>query len=303
MKRVTLQAFIALAQLRHFGKVAQHFNTTQSTVSARIQGLERDLGTPLFVRAPGAVALTPNGQELLDHALQVIASMDTLERAAGRDPYRAGNLRLGLSETLASTILPDFVAAFSTAYPEARIEIIVNATGFQRDGLIDRTIDLALLMGPVSHSSIENLPLIDFDLMWAAAPSHPMVGAAQIDVADLKDIPVLSYSTNSRPYLEVQDSLRAAGLKAPRLFSSNALGASVAMTKAGLAVCTLPRVYAAPLLASGEIVELPVPVALSPLRFTASLRAEPGNDLARNASRIAVQVAEAWMNTHREIRS
>ena len=137
MKRVTLETFVALAQLRHFGKVARHLNTTQSTVSARIQGLERDLGTDLFVRSPTGVSLTPKGRKLLTHAVQVIDGMNAMSRAAGLDPYREGNLRLGVSETLASTILPDFIQAFSDQYPKAQVEIIVNTTTYQRDELLD----------------------------------------------------------------------------------------------------------------------------------------------------------------------
>ena len=294
MKRVTLETFIALAHMRHFGKVAHFLNTTQSTVSARIKGLEADLGAELFTRDPSGVALTPKGRELLAHAVQLVDGMNAMSLAAGIDPHREGTLRLGVSETLASTILPDFVEVFTWQYPKAKVEIIVNTTTFQRDELLDRTLDLALLMGPISHPSIANLDLIDFDMSWVASPDHPLTQAGRVTLADLADVPMLSYSTTSRPYLELVEELRKAGIGSPRLYSSNALGASVAITCAGLALTTTPRIYAKQFLESGQLVELDVPVPLNPLRFTASYRTEPGNELARNAAQIATNVALEW---------
>ncbi|MEO0391440.1 MAG: LysR family transcriptional regulator [Pseudomonadota bacterium] len=288
---MTLETFIALAQMRHFGKVAHSLNTTQSTVSARIKGLERDLGAELFVRDPSGVALTPKGRELLSHAVQVVEGMNAMTRATGMDAQREGTLRLGVSETLASTFLPNFVQAFTKTYANAKLEIIVNTTTFQRDELLDRTLDLALLMGPVSHPSIANIDLIEFEMSWVAARDHPLAHYTRITLDDLATVPILSYSTTSRPYLELVGKLRKAGITTPRLYSSNALGASVAITRAGLAVATTPRSYSRELVQSGELVELDIPLELTPLRFTASYRTEPGNELARNAAKIATEVA------------
>jgi len=231
---------------------------------------------------------------LLAHAVQVVDGMRAMTRAAGLDPYREGTLRLGLSETLASTILIEFVRVFSAQYPKAKLDIIVNSSPFQRDELLDRALDLALLMGPVSHPEITNLDLISFDLIWVAAADHPLANTPHVTLEDLADVPVISYSTTSRPYLELAEKLRAAGLAKPRLFSSNALGASVAIAGAGLALSTTPRVYAQALIDAGDLVEINAPVMLSPLRFTASYRSEPGEELASSAARIAIEVAQRW---------
>ena len=294
MKRVTLETFIALAQLGHFGKVAHQLNTTQSTVSARIAGMEQDLGAVLFNRASNAVTLTPKGRDLLHHANDIIAAMDRMSRAVGIDPYREGTLRLGVSETLASTILPAFIKVFSDRFPGAAVEIIVNNTTGQRDQLLDRSLDLALLMGPVSNAIVANIPLLELPMIWAVAKDHPLTGVEQVKSDDLAAHPILSYATNSRPYIELTQSLSQAGVTAPRLFSSNALGASVAITQARLAVCTLPHIYAAPHLSNGSLVEIRAAIPLNPLSFTASYRTEPGNELALEGAQIAAEVARRW---------
>ncbi|MEM1005011.1 MAG: LysR family transcriptional regulator [Pseudomonadota bacterium] len=294
MKRITLETFIALAHLRHFGKVARQLNTTQSTVSARIAALEQDLGAALFTRAPNSVSLTPKGRALLEHAVEIVASMDRMSMAVGKDPKREGTLRIGVSETLVATILPPLFSALSERFPASIFEIIVNNTTYQRDQLIDRGLDLALLMGPVSNARVANLPLIDFPMIWVGAADHPLAQQDTVALEDLSRHAILSYATNSRPYIELTNALRDAGLHAPRLFSSNALGASVAITQKGLALCTAPAIYALPYIQAGSLVELDVPITLNPISFTASYRTEPGNELAREAAQIATEIAEHW---------
>ena len=45
-----LSFLVALAQERHFGRAAQSVHVTQSTLSAAIRQLERELGVPLVIR-------------------------------------------------------------------------------------------------------------------------------------------------------------------------------------------------------------------------------------------------------------
>jgi hypothetical protein len=60
-----------------------------------------------------------------------------------------------------------------------------------RTALLERRLDLALLMGPVSEVSVENVALPAFDLHWYRAVSSPET--------DLSRIPVISYFSKTRP--------------------------------------------------------------------------------------------------------
>ncbi len=294
MKRGTLETFLTLARLKHFGKTAAHLNTTQSTVSIRIANLEKDLNVSLFDRTAGKVTLTPQGHDLLDKAADVLESMDRLSLAAGSDPYRTGTLRLALSETLAATILPGFLEAFAQSRPNADVEMSVDSTVGQRARLLSREVDLAFLMGPVSQPRIANMPLIELPMTWVLSRTHPLAGQDELSLADLSNNAITTYANDSRPYVELVDAMTRAGIKRPKLFSSNALGASLSITKAGLAVATMPKVFTAEHIAEGTLREVATPITLNPLTFTASYRIEIGNDLARAAAELAVKVAGRW---------
>lgn len=296
MKRITYETFLAVARLRHFRKAAEHLNTTQSNVSSRIASLEFDIGGKLFQRQSQAITLTPLGRELVPLAEDVLARMDSFMRAAGTNPDHEGTLRLTLSETVANLLLPEFMAKFAMSFPKASVDITVDSTTIQRQHLLDRTADLALLMGPISEYEVSNLPLIDLPMLWAVAPDHPAVEGGKLTLAHLSKDPILTFARNSRPCSELRESLQSVGIRRPQFFSSNALSATIGMTKAGLGISTLPEVFARPFLEAGEIVQVESPIDLNDLRFTASYINDSTNALAKAAARIAVDVAADLAN-------
>src|SRR5256885_10623764 len=57
-----LRYFVAVAEERHFTKAARGLRVAQPSVSRALRVLEEELGTPLFHRMTGNVALTPAGE-------------------------------------------------------------------------------------------------------------------------------------------------------------------------------------------------------------------------------------------------
>jgi LysR family transcriptional regulator, hydrogen peroxide-inducible genes activator len=64
-----LRYLVALAESRHFGRAAQSCSVTQSTLSAGLLALERQLDTNILDRDAGRhVVFTPLGLELVERA-------------------------------------------------------------------------------------------------------------------------------------------------------------------------------------------------------------------------------------------
>ena len=80
-----LRHFLALAQERSVTRAARSELIVQSGLSNPLQALERELGTPLYVRGTGPVRLTAAGEALAEQAVQ--RTRDVLP----------GTLRLGVS--------------------------------------------------------------------------------------------------------------------------------------------------------------------------------------------------------------
>lgn len=285
-----IRTFLWVARLGGFRRAADRLHLSQPAVSTRISNLEAELQVPLFERGPGDLVLTKHGQQLLAYAEQMLFVEEEIKNRVGNASETEGLFRIGASETIAQAWLPDFLQAFSTTYPRVNVDLTVDISGALRDALVERRLDLVFLMGPVSEFSVKNVALPQFDLHWYRA--------VHLGEVDLATIPVISYSSKTRPHRELTSELaRRVGPKM-RVFSSASLSASLRMIAAGIAVGPYPRVLATPFLEAGQVIEFDPDLDLSPLEFTASYLAEPRSFLVENSAEIARDVAEAWHLAH-----
>lgn len=285
-----IKTFLWVARLGGFRRAAERLNLSQPAVSTRIANLEQELRAPLFERGPGELVLTKQGTLLLSYAEQMLFVEEEIKQRVANPSETEGLFRVGASETIAQAWLPEFLKAFSEQYPRVNVDLTVDISLTLRSELLERKLDLALLMGPVSEFSVENVNLPTFDLHWYRSTKNPQT--------DLSQIPVISYSSKTRPYRELMSELsRRVGPKL-RVYASASLSASLKMIAAGIAVGPYPRALANDFLASGQIVEFDPGFQPQPLSFTASYLSEPRSFLIENSAEIARTVAEHWDASH-----
>ena len=70
-----LEAFSEVARLGNVSRAADTLSVTQPALTARLQGLERELGVDLFVRGARGMTLTDAGRALLPYAQRAIAQV------------------------------------------------------------------------------------------------------------------------------------------------------------------------------------------------------------------------------------
>lgn len=281
-----LRTFLWVARLGGFRKASDRLHLSQPAVSTRIANLEDELQAKLFERGPGALVLTKKGQQLLGYAEQMLFVEEEIKQRVANPAETEGLLRLGASETIAQAWLPSFIQAFNDRFPRVNVDLTVDISINLRAALLERRLDLAFLMGPVSEFSVKNIALPQFDLHWYKS-------AGQRDV-DLSETPIISYASQTRPYRELTSELaRRVGPKM-RVFSSASLSASLKMIAAGIAVGPYPRVLAVRHLAAQEVEEFDPGFVLPPLDFTASYLAEPRSFLVENSGEIARDIAVNW---------
>ena len=71
-----LEAFVQVARTGSISKAAESLFVTQPAVTARLQTLERDLGTPLLVRSRHGSRLTEAGRAFLPHAEHALSAVN-----------------------------------------------------------------------------------------------------------------------------------------------------------------------------------------------------------------------------------
>lgn len=285
-----LRTFLWVARLGGFRKASDRLHLSQPAVSTRISNLEVELESKLFERGPGELVLTKKGQQLLGYAEQLLFVEEEIKNRVANPAETEGLFRIGASETIAQSWLPSFIQAFSAQYPRVNVDLTVDISLNLRASILERRLDLAFLMGPVSEYSVKNVALPQFDLHWYKS--------SKMGKVDLTQTPIISYSNQTRPYRELTSELaRRVGPKS-RVFSSASLSASLKMIAAGIAVGPYPRVLAVPHLDANEVAEFDPGFVPPPLEFTASYLAEPHSFLVENSAEIARNVALTWHQVH-----
>jgi DNA-binding transcriptional LysR family regulator len=285
-----LRTFLWVARLGGFRRAAERLHLSQPAVSTRISNLEEELQAKLFERGQGELIITKKGQQLLGYAEQLLYVEEEIKNRVANPAETEGLFRLGASETIAQAWLPSFIQAFNAQYPRVNVDLTVDISLSLRAAILERRLDLAFLMGPVSEYSVKNVALPQFDLHWYKS--------RQLEHVDLTKIPIISYSSQTRPYRELTSELaRRIGPKS-RVFSSASLSASLRMIVAGIAVGPYPRVLALHHLDANEVEEFDPGFVPPPLEFTASFLAEPHSFLVEKSAEIAREVAELWHATH-----
>jgi DNA-binding transcriptional LysR family regulator len=285
-----IKTFLWVARLGGFRKAAERLHLSQPAVSTRISNLEEELRVPLFERGQGDVVLTKHGTLLLSYAEQMLFVEEEIKQRVANPSETEGLFRVGASETIAQAWLPEFLKAFSKQYPRVNVDLTVDISLNLRSALLERRLDLVFLMGPVSEFSVENVELPAFDLHWYRS--------TQNEETDLSAIPVISYSSQTRPYRELMSELSRRIGPRLRVYASASLSASLKMIAAGIAVGPYPRALADDFLQSGQIVEFDPGFRPQPLAFTASYLSEPRSFLVENSAEIARNVALEWDVSH-----
>ena len=251
-----LRYLVALAESRHFGRAALTCAVTQSTLSAGILTLERQLDAPILDRAAGKhVVFTPLGLELVERARHALAALEAVTEAAdaGRAPM-SGPLRLGVIPTIGPFLLPRLMPVLRAGFPRLKPWLREDTTARLVDRLSASRLDVLLLALPCDCGAAETLPLARDEFLAAMPPGHPL--------AALDAVPAAALATERLLLLEEGHCLREQALavcgllagergEAQDSFAATSLHTLVQMVASGLGVTLLPRLAVAAGIAEG----------------------------------------------------
>ena len=122
-----LFAFIAVVQAGGFREGARASGASASSMSEAVRRLETRLGVRLLNRTTRSVLPTEAGARLAERLVpalgEVEAALDVVNSFRDRP---TGTLKLNVPATVARLVLPSIVTPFLKAYPEIRLEVIVE---------------------------------------------------------------------------------------------------------------------------------------------------------------------------------
>jgi DNA-binding transcriptional LysR family regulator len=267
-------------------EAARRVGVTPAAVAQQIQALERELGVSLFVRAGRTVIPTEAGHRVIERARGLVREFSEL-KAVALEGEAAGELRIGTITTALLSLLPDVLASFAAAFPQAKVLIRAGTSMELYETLQRGDVDVVICLHPAFA-----LPKA-YD--WHLLREEPIVVLAHSKLADqdphelLRREPFIRYDRSLGGGKQADQYLRAAKIVPHELFELNALMAIAMMVDRGLGVSLVPDIVS-PLTAELAITRMALPMKTEPRRFGLLWhRASPRGRLIQGLLRCAQQ--------------
>jgi DNA-binding transcriptional LysR family regulator len=159
-----LRVFLAAARRGSHKGAGKQLGVDPTTVSRRLQALERALAAKLFQRTPEALTLTSAGAALLRRAENVEAELLAGERELGKSDERVdGQLRVTAGDGLVHYVLVPALGGLRRQHPELQLELRADTAELD---LSRREADVALRFGRPKQPALvaRRLAQVEFGL-------------------------------------------------------------------------------------------------------------------------------------------
>jgi DNA-binding transcriptional LysR family regulator len=162
-----LQTLVAIAETGSFSAAGAVVGRTPSAISMQVRKIEDILGRALFLRDSRSVALTADGEVLLEHARRMLA-LNRQVVAQFVQPDLRGVVRMGAPDDAAERFLPEMLRRFAETHPAVTVDVTVDGSArmiaMHREG----RLDLTLVTCEAGFNDGEAEILFRERLVWAA---------------------------------------------------------------------------------------------------------------------------------------
>lgn len=269
-----LEYLVAVADERSFTRAAERVFAAQSTVSAGIQSLERELGAALFERDAHGVRPTEVGEAVIAEARAALEAVERMRDLAGDQGPLRGTVRVGIFTNLQSVDLPGIMGEFHRRHPDVDLRLGPSpggSTGLVEDVRQGR-LDIAFHGLPETVPDLLTRHLVDSPFLAVLPEGHPLARSRSVALADLAEEAWVDSRAGFGNRVTLDRAFAALGLTRRVPTELADLGEIPRFVAAGLGVAALPQLTIIP--AEGAVTRpLREPVGW---RLNAIARPRPG---------------------------
>lgn len=183
-----LQYFVAIAEKGSCTKASEALYVSQSSLSAGIKKLEKELEVLLLERRWRGVRLTPAGQRFLGKATKIIAEyQSTID--TWRNVQERPLLRICMLCTLQVKIIVKIIQFFHELYPEVIVELCDTHWDELGDWLGQGGVDIAVTVLGEKPDPLTTQMLFQQRLLLGLPSHHPFAQKQDVMLTELEQEP------------------------------------------------------------------------------------------------------------------
>lgn len=194
-----LELLSVLASEMNMRKAAERLFVTQPALSQRLQSIEKDWGTPLFIRSHKGLTLTPAGEKVIDFANEVLTKEEMVrEEIQSLQSEVHGTLKIACASIVGQNWLPQVLKRFVQKYPHAKISLITGWSSEILKAVYEDQVHIGVIRGTPEWKGIkkhlfkDHLYLVDKEIK-------------QIDEVLETNRPFIQFKSDSNYFQEIQD--------------------------------------------------------------------------------------------------
>lgn len=276
------KTFLAIVEAGNFISASRRLHVTQSTVSARIRGLEEMIGTPLFIRTKAACEMTPAGQRFYRHARTIVRAWEEARHQIAVPLGFTEHLAVGGQYSLWNHFLLDWLESFRTQNKNCSLKASVGMPDRLMRQLVDGVLDLGVMYAPQYRPGLVVEELFKDELI--------MVSAGENAEPDPSTYVFIDWGEEFRHWHGAHfEELHNPGLALD--LGSIGISYLIATKKAGY----FPKRIAEPYLKEGSLRRLSAPVFEYPV-YTVYQSEFRTPEMLRSALRELIRIGESIVN-------
>lgn len=178
---------ICVSELGSLSKASERIRIAQPALSRQIRMLEEELGTRLFDRHGRGMILTEAGENVLRHAMAVMAGIERIKNVTSdEDAPLSGHVSIGMPMTVSDILCQPLVEAFSNTHPEATLRVVGAYSGNLMDWMRRGEIDASIIYDPRSAQTMNVRALLDEQLLLVGPLGSGLSLDVSVDFASLE---------------------------------------------------------------------------------------------------------------------
>ncbi len=248
-----LSLFARVAALGTLSAAARERNIPVSQVTRALNRLETACGARLMRRTTHGLSLTDEGDTLLQHGRRLLDLSEELSSDLhGRQSEPSGWVRVGVSASVAESIIAPSLPALYEKYPRLHIEVLADdrLADMARDG-----IDIAIRTAAVHSDTLVVRQIGSASRTLYASPDYLARKGTPLYPGDLVNHHLIGNSRASSMNLWEQQGVNP-GLQVKGQTQTDNSAVLLSMVRHGVGIARLLNIVAAPLVKARELVPL-----------------------------------------------
>lgn len=193
------QFLVVLSEEMNMRKAAERLFVTQPALSQRLQTIEKNWSTKIFLRSQKGLTLTPAGERIVNFAREVLEKEEKVrEELQFLDEEIHGTLKIAVATIIGQNWLPQILKTYIKKYPHAKISLITGWSSEIIKHLYEDEAQIGIIRGNPNwkgvkqHILTDTLYLVDTKIQEIEEVLHT-------------ERPFIQFKSDSTYYQEIQE--------------------------------------------------------------------------------------------------